>query len=103
MKDIKIILILMTSLLISCKEKKEKNSIILDTPKIKVKNKILEKNHVILVSPSSLKIEKLKKKMGDDFYTIADDINFYNAKTVKFLDSLKLNTRMLTRMIFIHI
>ena len=50
---------------------------------------ILNENCVVFISPSSNKIDLLKKKLGNDFYTIADDINFYSANASEFLDSLK--------------
>lgn len=43
----------------------------------------------IVISPTDLKIDSLKKVYKDDFYTIADDNNFYLATATNYLDSIK--------------
>lgn len=48
----------------------------------------LKEKTVVLVSPSLKKIEKLKKEQGEDFYTIADDANYYYANATEHMDSL---------------
>ena len=43
----------------------------------------------VIISPTDLKIDSLKKVYKDDFYTIADDNNFYVASATNYLDSVK--------------
>ena len=43
----------------------------------------------IVISPTDLKIDSLKKVYKDDFYTIADDNSFYVATATSYLDSVK--------------
>ncbi|MVN91371.1 hypothetical protein [Mucilaginibacter aquatilis] len=52
---------------------------------------VLSKDEVVFISPSDNSIESLKKKHGDDFYTIADDANNYFAEAANYLDSLKVS------------
>lgn len=88
-------LIILSSLiffLFSCKsENKSTPNEDSQTAKTVEKNSstILNENCVIFISPSDTKIVEMKKKLGNDFYTIADDINFYSANAYEFLDSLK--------------
>ena len=50
--------------------------------------KLTEKT-VVGIWPDSIEIETLKNEFGeDDFYTVADDIMWYNAKMLEKLDSL---------------
>lgn len=49
---------------------------------------ILDKNIVILVSPSEEIINKLKTEMGDDFYIMADDVNYYRSLAYDYLTSI---------------
>lgn len=49
----------------------------------------LKGNEVIFISPGDKSVEKLKKKYGEDFYTIADDANNYFYEASVYLDSLK--------------
>ena len=49
----------------------------------------LTENTVVGIWPDSIEIETLKNEFGeDDFYTVADDIMWYNAKMLEKLDSL---------------
>jgi|GEM_PF-7018607 len=41
----------------------------------------------------TLQLERMKQQMGDDFYTVADDANFYSAEASAFLDSVKIPVR----------
>ncbi|QYS85574.1 hypothetical protein JJC03_10160 [Flavobacterium oreochromis] len=88
-------------LLFSCKEndsskqdiKQLKQDEILNSPKDTLK--ILDKNAVIIWSPNEEEINVLKTEKGEDFYTIADDVNGYIAsiseelelKKIKYIDS----------------
>jgi hypothetical protein len=49
---------------------------------------VLDKDTVILVSPSIRTIDSLKTKLGDDFYTVADDANYYCSNVIDYLDSI---------------
>jgi hypothetical protein len=48
-----------------------------------------KENTVLLIYPSDRTINSLKKKLGDDFYIIADDANYYSANIMEYLNSLK--------------
>jgi hypothetical protein len=48
----------------------------------------LKENTVIFISPSSEKLDKLKKIYGNDFHTIVNGDNSNYAKSVEYLDSL---------------
>lgn len=87
-----IIILFLSFFIFSCKNENKtlitKNSGNLEIVE-QSQSKILNENCVVFISPSSSKINLLKKKLGNDFYTIADDINFYSANASEFLDSLK--------------
>ena len=54
---------------------------------------LISENCCIFIHPDSAQIAKMKgtnKKDEDNFYTVADDINFYNSEASKFLDSMHL-------------
>jgi hypothetical protein len=52
---------------------------------------LVEKNCVIFLYPDSIEIEEMKKKYGeDDFYTVADDLSWYQGTAGIILDSLKI-------------
>lgn len=46
---------------------------------------ILNEDTIILVSPNEEKMNKLKTEMGDDFYIMADDINYYRSLVYNYL------------------
>ncbi|MDN3692210.1 hypothetical protein QWZ06_08010 [Chryseobacterium tructae] len=51
-----------------------------DTPKIKA-DTVITTPTILLLSPDEKEIEEIKKKQGEDnFYTIADDANYYSAE-----------------------
>ncbi|UEG51902.1 hypothetical protein LLH06_13120 [Mucilaginibacter daejeonensis] len=50
---------------------------------------ILKGDNIVFISPSEKSVKELKKKYGEDFYTIADDANNYFAEASSYLDSLK--------------
>ncbi|WAC02963.1 hypothetical protein N7U66_04860 [Lacinutrix neustonica] len=79
MKYLKIIIIL--TLFYSCKTEN--------------KNEFFEINltekTVVGISPDSIQIAEMKKEYGeDDFYTIADDVMWYNGQMLEVIDSLKI-------------
>ncbi len=93
---------------ISCKEKKQRNEnqMVIKTNKITLKAdkpeketektkkfykiKINEK-YVIIVSPDEKAIDKIKGEMGENnFYTMTDDIMFYQSELLDILDSLNI-------------
>ena len=79
MKYLKIIIVL--TLFYSCKTEN--------------KNEFFEINltekTVVGISPDSIQIAKMKKEYGeDDFYTVADDVMWYNGQMLEVIDSLKI-------------
>jgi hypothetical protein len=79
MKNLKIIIVL--TLIFSCKTEN--------------KNEFFEINltekTVIGISPDSIQIKEMKKEYGeDDFYTVADDVMWYNGQMLEVIESLKI-------------
>lgn len=88
----KVILLIIFTLIFSCKKDNENIKRIVDTKISKsTKSIILDQNCIIFISPSSNKIEAMKKSKGEDFFTMADDANFYYSNAIQFLDSLNRN------------
>lgn len=80
MKNIIRIYFLAISCLFSCK--KNGDSPIISKAKIKV-DTIITNSTTILVTPNENEIEEIKKKQGEDnFYTIADDANYYISEII---------------------
>lgn len=52
---------------------------------------VLKDNEVVFISPSEESIKKLKQKLGENFYTIADDANAYFAEASTYLYSIKVS------------
>ncbi len=46
----------------------------------------------LLIYPNEKQIEEMKKEYGEDFFTIADDGNYYQGTAIGLLDSLKIKT-----------
>lgn len=46
-----------------------------------------QSNVVIFLYPNEKTIESIKDRLGDDFYIIADDANYYNSVAIEFLES----------------
>ncbi|RED92032.1 hypothetical protein C7460_1331 [Marinoscillum furvescens DSM 4134] len=42
---------------------------------------------ILFISPDSAETAQMKEKLGDDFYVVADDQNFYFSQAADFLDS----------------
>jgi len=80
-KKLPFISILILILLFSCKTKTEHSNFYEIT---------LTEKTVIGISPDSTEIEKMKLRLGDDFYTIADDVMYYRSQTFSVIDSLKI-------------
>ena len=52
---------------------------------------IVNNKSAVIYQPDSLTIEQLKTKMGEeDFYTVADDNNFYLSTSIEHLEKLKI-------------
>ena len=52
----------------------------------------LSENAVVGIAPDSIQIEELKQAYGeDDFYTVMDDILWYNGQTLEVIDRLNIN------------
>lgn len=81
----KIMLFTACLLIFSCKKVDKEPSV---KANVDSKSILLDKSLVVFVSPSATKLEKLKKSMGADFFTIADDANFYYSDAISILDSL---------------
>jgi len=49
---------------------------------------LADKKYVVFISPNASEIKDMKKKYGqEDFYIVADDINFYRHQASEFLKS----------------
>ena len=52
-----------------------------------------DNQNVIFISPTKKEINEMKKRLGeDDFYTVADDINYYRSQAYEFLESRKMKS-----------
>ncbi len=49
---------------------------------------LADQQKFIFKSPNSKEIDEFKKEIGEDFYIIADDVNFYRSNAYQLLDSL---------------
>jgi hypothetical protein len=47
---------------------------------------------LLFMCPDSLQAEQMKSKDSDAFYTIADDISFYNSQLMDLADSMKIKS-----------
>ena len=67
--------------LLSC-QKAEKKSLLTQNSDQKVKaDTIITSSTILMLSPDETEIADIKKKQGEDnFYTIADDANYYSAE-----------------------
>lgn len=86
MKNLFLIL-LMSVFSLSCKKSQETTTL----SSSKSDTIILKNNDILFISPNEKNIEDLKKKHGEDFYTIADDANNYFSEASSYLDSLKVS------------
>ncbi len=50
----------------------------------------VDSDAVIIVYPDSMQVEQMKKEDGDDFYTVADDAQYYQSQTMQMCDSVKI-------------
>lgn len=80
----------------SCKKTNEKDNIKPQTVKKETNAKILDENKdfVIFIHPTSHYLDSLKKtyKNEDDFYTIADDANYYIAEAGEYISKNNIDT-----------
>lgn len=86
MKNLFLILIF-SAFSLSCKKSSETTTL----SSSKSDTVILKDNEIIFISPSDKNVEKLEKKYGEDFYTIADDANNYFSEASNYLDSMKVS------------
>ena len=63
----------------------QQNNLVLFEKKTQI---ILDKDIVILVIPSEDTVNKLKTNMGEDFYIMADDANYYLSSVYDYLESI---------------
>lgn len=57
------------------------------------KVQVIDFNCAVLISPTHEQIEEMKKTEGEDeFYTIADDANFYQTRAIELIDSVGIKT-----------
>ena len=63
----------------------QQNNLVLFEKKAQI---ILDKDIVILVIPSEDTVNKLKTNMGEDFYIMADDANYYLSSVYDYLESI---------------
>lgn len=82
-----LVLILIICAFIACKKSPEK----IISGYEKSDTIFLMDKEILFISPSDKNIENLKKKYGDDFYTIADDAHTYFSDASTYLDSLKIS------------
>ena len=57
---------------------------------------VIRQNSAVYTYPDDQTIEAMKKKYKDDFYTIADDVNWYRFESSQLLDSLKISQLTVT-------
>lgn len=64
--------------------------------KIEIKNsnfEVIDFDCAILIYPTDRQIEEMKKENGeDDFYTIADDSQYYQGTAIRIIDSIGIKT-----------
>ncbi|WP_048511189.1 hypothetical protein [Chryseobacterium sp. FH2] len=87
MKNILVIILFICACPLACKKSPEKTS----SANATSDTIFLREKEILFISPSDKNIENLKKKCGDDFYTIADDANNYFSQASTYLDSLKIS------------
>ena len=61
------------------------------------KTEVYSGKMVLFVSPDSTGLQMLEKRLGDDFYVIADDENWYRSEAFSLLDSLKIEYKFVDR------
>lgn len=79
--------VLITFFSVACNKSQEKTT----AASVKSDTLVLNNNDIVFVSPGDKTIAALKKKTGEDFYTIADDANNYFFEASTYLDSLKVS------------
>ena len=58
---------------------------------------MIDNDCALLISPTTERIESMKKEYGEDFFTIADDATYYQGTAIGLLDSLKIKTVSTTK------
>lgn len=79
--------VLITFFSVACNKSQEKTN----AASLKSDTLVLKDQDIVFVSPGDQTIAALKKKNGEDFYTIADDANNYFSEASTYLDSLKVS------------
>lgn len=105
MKNI-IVLIIYSFLLLACKKENQFSSKNLASDKVLIDTvRIENKNVVIFIAPTSIYIDSLKNSYNnkDDFYTIADDANFYTAEAGNYIREQNVDTINITNRIVLKI
>lgn len=98
MKNI-FVFIICCSLFLACKKEVPLSSKNLSSNKIKTDTvRIENKNLVVFITPTSAYIDSLKNsyKNEDDFFTIADDANFYTAEAGDYIINQRVDTINIT-------
>lgn len=78
---------LITFFSVACNKSREKTT----SAPLKSDTIVLNNQDIVFVSPGDQAMAALKKKNGEDFYTIADDANNYFSEASAYLDSLKVS------------
>ncbi len=89
MKKLNIVLTLFfCSLMVLCQRANKDSGIFYNNRNFTTDTISAKENTILLIYPSDKTINSLKKKLGDDFYIVADDANYYSANIMEHLDSL---------------
>lgn len=88
------IIFLFFLIFLGCKKEQSLKAESLQNAVIKDTIRLTDNNQVIFISPTLSYIDKLKKsyKNQDDFYTMADDANFYVAEAGNYIIKQKIDT-----------
>lgn len=93
MKYFNLLFIISLLIITSCKENKDKKNTVKNSSTSIDQYNIEQDSAIVFLYPTDDEIKKLKKEKGeDDFYTIADDENFYQAKIEEILDTKNYKT-----------
>jgi hypothetical protein len=79
--------VLITFFSLACNKSREKTT----SAPLKSDTLVLNNHDIVFVSPGDQTMAALKKKNGEDFYTIADDAGYYFYEASVYLDSLKVS------------
>jgi hypothetical protein len=74
------------------RRKPVKKSIRISNSKTNDYDTLITKPCAVLIYPTSHQIDSMQKKDSEDFYTAADDNEYYMYTSIKYLDSIKTKT-----------